>query len=187
MRQCWSEGELRAYLDRELPPQDLQLVAAHLAECPACEALRVQLAERAARVSALMDALTEPEPVAWMPPMPRPARMGWRWAMAAVALAAGLAVAVLVLPGRTERPRPPEAVRTSAVQPLPAEQAVTQPEPRRQGAPGRRRPRPQVFLALDDEPIETGVVMRVALGDGEIPVDVIFGPEGRARAIRLVK
>jgi anti-sigma factor RsiW len=185
MKQCWSEGELRAYLDRELPPEDLQLVAAHLAECPACEALRVQLAGRAARVSALMGALAEPQPVVWTPPMPRPARTWQRWAMAATALAAGLVVAVVVLPTRTERP--PEAVRTSAVQPLPVEQALTQPEPPRQLAPGRRRPRPQVFLALDDEPIETGVVMRVALGDGEVPADVIFGPEGRARAIRLVK
>jgi hypothetical protein len=43
-----------------------------------------------------------------------------------------------------------------------------------------------LFLALDDEPIETGIVVRVALGEAEIPADVIFGTDGRAHAIRLV-
>jgi hypothetical protein len=46
---------------------------------------------------------------------------------------------------------------------------------------------PDYYLALDDEPIETGVVMRVALGPAEVPADVIFDQEGRARAIRFSK
>ena len=41
-------------------------------------------------------------------------------------------------------------------------------------------------MALDDEPIDTGVVMRVALGPAEVPADVVFSPDGRPRAIRLV-
>ena len=49
MRRCWSEGALRAYLDRELPPEDMERVAAHLGECPRCEACRTELAGRAAR------------------------------------------------------------------------------------------------------------------------------------------
>jgi hypothetical protein len=44
----------------------------------------------------------------------------------------------------------------------------------------------QYFLALDDEPFEVGVVRRVALGPEEVPADVVFGPDGRARAIRLL-
>ena len=37
MNQCWPEGALRAYLDGELPPQDMQAVAAHLGKCAACD------------------------------------------------------------------------------------------------------------------------------------------------------
>jgi len=42
------------------------------------------------------------------------------------------------------------------------------------------------FLALDDEPIETGVVMRVGVEPGNVLADIVFGPDGRAHAIRLV-
>jgi len=41
------------------------------------------------------------------------------------------------------------------------------------------------FLALDDEPIEGGIVMRVTV-PGSTPADIVFSPDGRARAIRLV-
>ena len=37
MKACWTEGELRAYLDRELPANDRDSVAAHLAECGECD------------------------------------------------------------------------------------------------------------------------------------------------------
>ena len=55
-----------------------------------------------------------------------------------------------------------------------------------------RRPRVQPatpanhFLALDDEPIETGVIMRVGVEPGNFQADIVFGPDGRAHAIRLV-
>jgi hypothetical protein len=42
------------------------------------------------------------------------------------------------------------------------------------------------FVSLDDEPISTGVVLRVELGPKGVPADVIFGPDGRPHAIRLV-
>ena len=48
-------------------------------------------------------------------------------------------------------------------------------------------PQVQYYLALDDEPIDTGVVMRVALDGTGIQADVIFDAEGRPRAIRTVK
>ncbi len=98
MTQCWSEGALRAYLDRELPPEDIQRAAAHLKECTACDGLCKELAARAARVAELVESLPELEaetlhvPVRMPVRMPRRAGGGPRigWVGAAVALAAGL-------------------------------------------------------------------------------------------------
>ena len=61
MTQCWSEGALRAYLDRELPTGEIQRAAAHLRECTVCDGLCKELAARAARVAALLDLLPELE------------------------------------------------------------------------------------------------------------------------------
>src|SRR5262249_3895870 len=61
MTNCWSEGALRAYLDRELPAEDMKSVAAHLGECSSCDALCAELAGRAARVFALIETLPKPE------------------------------------------------------------------------------------------------------------------------------
>ena len=54
---------------------------------------------------------------------------------------------------------------------------------KRQLPPDRQ---PDDFISLDDEPMTTGVVLRVELGPRGIPADVIFGPDGRPHAIRLV-
>jgi hypothetical protein len=56
----------------------------------------------------------------------------------------------------------------------------------RRRAPAEPKPRVEDYVALDDEPIEAGVVVRVGFSGGQVPADVIFGPDGRARAIRLV-
>ncbi len=45
----------------------------------------------------------------------------------------------------------------------------------------------QYYLALDDGPIDTGVVMRVAFDGTGMQADVIFDAEGRPRAIRPIK
>src|ERR1035441_10991660 len=98
MTECWPEGALRAYLDRELPAEDMPRVAAHLGECTVCDGLCTELAARAARVSALLEVLPE-----WGEAMPRPAspaRAPHRratWAGIAVALAAGLALAAYLM------------------------------------------------------------------------------------------
>ena len=42
------------------------------------------------------------------------------------------------------------------------------------------------FVALDDEPIETEVIVRVTIDDGLAQADVMVGPDGRAHAIRMV-
>ena len=104
MTQCWSEGALRAYLDRELPTEDMQRVAAHLGECTACDGLCTELAARAAHVSALMELLPE-----WSAAMPVRARPRWSdnggriGSASPRQLAAGLAVAAYLLPDRAPK------------------------------------------------------------------------------------
>ena len=57
MTQCWSEGELRAYLDGELPPRDMDRLAAHLRECAACGGLCAELEVRADLLTRWLGAL----------------------------------------------------------------------------------------------------------------------------------
>src|SRR5260370_8570929 len=104
MTQCWSEGELRAYLDRELPTEDMQRVAAHLGDCTVCDGLCTELAGRAAHVSALMELLPE-----WTAAAPRAATTAKRrvlrphWVGIAVALAPCLALPAYLMPNSHPR------------------------------------------------------------------------------------
>jgi hypothetical protein len=198
MTNCWSEGALRTYLDRELPPADMKAVAAHLGECSACDALCTELAGRAARVFALLEALPEPE-IITLRPAPRRAPSRWLWPGAAVALAAGLAIASIVM--QKNHPGPvasnPEPVRllppveTVEPSPVPRVQALTA-APAARKVLARIRPKAATtpdmdyFVALDDQPIESGVIMRMAIQPGNAQADIVFDPAGRARAIRLV-
>src|SRR5450759_4092655 len=116
MTQCWPEGALRAYLDGELPAEDMQRVAAHLGDCTVCDGLCTELAARAAHVSALMALLPE-----WSGATARPAIAAGRrsnWIGIAVALAAGLALAAYLLPDR--HPREAVVHRAPAPAPVPA-------------------------------------------------------------------
>src|SRR6185312_9974164 len=101
---------------------------------------------------------------------------------------------------RTESPRsvaPPRVAPTRSVMEQAAAPAVeAPPEATAPEAPApvkaksvKRAKPPQVryYLALDNEPIDTGVVMRVALGDTAVEADVIFDSDGRPRAIRTAK
>lgn len=199
MKECWSEGELRAYLDRELPPDDLDRVAAHLEQCSRCQALRAGLAARAVRVSTLLEQ-ADPGGEAYGLPelarLPKP-RRGRAWKVgAALAMAAAFTIAFAVHLGQASRPvRQPSTKRPeiAAVPPAPPPVEVAAPVTERR-RPVRPRPRaalPRVhtdyFMALDDEPIDTGIVVRVALGPDELKADVIFDPAGRPRAIRPVQ
>jgi anti-sigma factor RsiW len=154
MYQCWTDGDLRAYLDRELPGPDRDRAASHLAVCGECGARFRAIEARAERVATALSALADGITTV---PAPRPTapkvRMWPRWA-AAVAVAAGLAV-VLVSP-RAKAPSPAVA---------------------RQKAE---------FVALDNEPIDAGLVVRVSLGPDNVQADVIVSADGRARAYRLV-
>ena len=203
MRRCWSEGALRAYLDRELTPEDMERAAAHLGECPWCEACRAALAGRAARVSGFMNVLPEPGPATSLPLITRQPRTTWPWAAAALAAAVVIAFVLApkrVVPVSSGAPVQSPSVQSGADALVRARPPGRAPAPANTGSPvqstaprhSKRQPdEPRAtadyYLALDDEPIETGVVMRVALGPAEVPADVIFDQDGRARAIRLSK
>ena len=197
MKECWPEGALRAYLDGELAPADMQAVAAHLNECAACEQTHGELSARAGYVAGLMGTLAEPVGR----PAPRRAEAArvsgsWRWTAAAVAMAAGLAIATVLIPKPEVRKASPTValLGPEAVAPAPVEVPRIQPARVSQAAPPVARVKSRVresaaeggpFLALDDEPIEGGIVMRVTV-PGSTPADILFSPDGRARAIRLV-
>jgi hypothetical protein len=198
MTQCWSEGALRAYLDRELSPEEIQLAAAHLRECAECDGVCKQLASRGARVAALLDLLPELEVETLHVPARIPHRVSARprlgWVGAAVALAAGLGIAAYLVPRRQPAPVVVAVAPAPAVpQPLPPaaqppEETAMAIRPVRSAV--RRTPRPVAdagdFVALDDEPFESGVIMRVAVTPGKTQADIVFGPDGRARAFRLI-
>src|SRR6185295_1364296 len=99
MKECWSEGALRAYLDRELPPEDMEWMAAHLEVCSECGDHWAELAGRAERVSALMNTLPDPDRTVSILRTPRRVKITtWRWAGAAAALAAGLVLGIVLMP-----------------------------------------------------------------------------------------
>jgi hypothetical protein len=201
MKDCWDEGCLRAYLDRELPPEEMTRVAMHLGGCELCHARYNELAGRAARVTALMETLevrrTVSPQIAAVPRWKKaPARPV---AMAVLALAATAAMAFVLLPKRGETPKPVAAPLAAPSRPAMQQAALPESEPKvdrpapspvKAKGPGQKRakgPSAQYYLALDDEPIDTGVVMRMALDGAGVQADVIFDAEGRPRAIRTVK
>jgi len=213
MSKCWSEGELRACLDGELPEQEREAAARHLAECETCSALNRTVAERAGRVAALMQGLGVSDLPVKAPAVlaPRVVKLAPRiplWARVAVpaALAAGVILGFIV---HGKMARPAVQPKTVAIQPVsPPGSGTTEPQqateslappsspsprraavrpPRRSASPVRTVSTNDYYLALDDEPIETGVVMRVALGSENVQADVIFDSQGRPRAIRSVR
>ncbi|HLK62401.1 MAG TPA: zf-HC2 domain-containing protein [Bryobacteraceae bacterium] len=201
MKECWSEGELRAYLDRELPPDDMERIAGHLEVCSECGDLWSELAGRASRVSLLMESLAEAEPASAVSIARAPRRVKqtkWLWTGVAAALAAGLVLAFVALSKHQPTvtavvPTPPVVLATPdpvVLPPARAVSAVAHPGAVHSATPVKRRVpearQPDDFVSLDDEPISTGVVLRVELGPKGIPADVIFGPDGRPHAIRLV-
>src|SRR6185436_10960277 len=132
MKDCWSEGNLRAYHDGELPPEAREHVAAHLPVCAPCQALSDEVAGRAARVSSLMAALPEPNQVMWMPRRPvAPRRVaGWPvWAGAAAALAAGIAMAMWAAPGSEDARTLPLVSRVGPSTPVAVPEAIPVLEP----------------------------------------------------------
>jgi len=182
MKNCWTDGDLRAHMDGELAPDAQAAIAAHLEACSACGARYRELAQRAAWVSAVMDFSENAPAIPAARPRPR------RWLLGAVGLAASLAVALLLLPKRAPE-RPVQVVAKVVVPPVPAPVQTAAPavHPAVHHAAPRRHEPPEEFLRLDDEPIETATIVRVSAEDGALQADLIVGPDGRAHAIRVVR
>jgi anti-sigma factor RsiW len=194
MSECWDEGGLRAYFDRELPPEDLSRVAAHIGVCAECHGRYNELAARATRVSSMMSALGV---VAYAAAPAAPSRRRWVQPAAlgatALALAAAAALAFVWIPKPTPQAQPVAAPHVErSHRPIQAEAPPAAAVPTKVvHAKAQRHAKPaetDYYLALDDEPIDMGVVMRVALDSAAaVQADVIFDAEGRPRAIRPVK
>ena len=87
--------------------------------------------------------------------------------------------------------RPVPLTPAIAPQAAPAElalvpESVDEPAPRRVRKARKAVPDREYFIALDNEPFESGVIMRVDVKPGNVQADVVFGPDGRAHAFRLV-
>jgi anti-sigma factor RsiW len=203
MKRCWPDGDLRAYLDGELPLETVRELGAHLDTCAECRERHLALSGRAARVASLMAMLPEAAPAGTVSKMPARAGHRRQWAVAALSLAAALAIGFVMLPKRTSQPAPvakvPAGVMSEAVPETgsgaaaaPAEQSAAAMPDARAHAVQRRSGQPAAaqqadyFLRLDDEPIETGTVVRVGAENGDVQADLILGPDGRAHAIRVV-
>jgi anti-sigma factor RsiW len=189
MTGCLQAGDWRAYLDGELRPEEMVRAGEHLAECAACRELHQEIAGRASRVSSLMMDLD----AAPVPMVRNAARRPVRaWVMAGMGVAAALAAAFVLAPQRVQTVEAPTIAQhvpepVAAPPAPPVEVAASEPRvSRRKSAPQKRAPKPQYYLALDDQPIETGTVMRVAFESG-MQADVIVDADGRPRAIRAVR
>lgn len=105
MSNCWSEGELRAYVDREMAVDERARLAEHLGGCAACEARLGTIEARAERVATALNALAEDVLPARQTAGRRTVRLWPRWAGAAAA-AAALALALLTPQARPPAPAP---------------------------------------------------------------------------------
>ena len=171
MNECWDEGGLRAYFDRELPPEELAKIAGHIGACAECHTRYNEVAARAMGVGSMMNALAVEGPIAPAPSLPI---RRWAAPAAAAILAAAVLAFVLVPKQRAARPQPVAAPRGERVQkPIQAHAPSVEPAGLTARGPAKvahvkvahraQAPETDYYLALDDEPIDIGVVMRVAL------------------------
>jgi hypothetical protein len=177
------EGELRAWLDRELSPPEMEAIERHLTECRQCSALSEALSSRAAYVGAVMGALQH------MPQVPMRARqtVPHRVIAAALVLAAACLLLTIFMHKRPQPVARPVAPATCCTVLATASPPPLMPPSSQVRASVRRviaRNQVGYYLALDDDPIESGVVLRVTLPESGLLADVIFDEQGRPRAVR---
>jgi anti-sigma factor RsiW len=189
MKQCWPEGDLRAYRDGELALDAGRDLAVHLEACEACGARYWELSDRAARVSKLLAVLPEMAPMGAVPSLRLPVRHRRQWAVAALSLAAAVALGFVLLPKRASQVaqvvQPPVAAIPAEKSPVVVPAARRRPARRRATQPALEQAA-DYFLRLDDEPLETGTIVRVGAENGDVQADLILGPDGRAHAIRVI-
>jgi hypothetical protein len=160
----------------------MEAVERHLTECRQCSALSAELSVRAAYVGALMGALQQRPKAPARAPRTAPRR--------AIAAALVLAAACLLLIALVHKPvevGQAGSLRRIVNPPTPVVQIATTPQPRaslRAAHVSKRPSAVRYYLALDDDPIESGVVLRVTLPDSGLLADVIFDEQGRPRAVR---
>jgi anti-sigma factor RsiW len=192
MKRCWLEGDWRAYYDRELPSEEMAAGGRHLEECPACAGLYREVSERAARVAGWLREIDAAEVVACAAPVRLARRRRWVAPAAAAGIAAVLLLGVWLWPGskgsKIAAPAPRPAVVAANAPPAaarPASPVRAQGNRRRLRQP-LKPTRVDYYMALDDEPLESGVVVRMALNDSGSQADVLFDAMGRPRAVRPV-
>ena len=114
-------------------------------------------------------------------------KRAFRWA----GLSAVAAFASLLLVCQTRAPQPPVRSRpatmavskTTAIPVAPvALKLMVHHHPKKSRPTRRSTP---VFIALDDSPVETGVVVRVKTD--EIEAEVLLGEDGQAHAVRFLR
>jgi len=195
MTQCWPEGELRAYLDRELCTEDMQRVAAHLGNARFVAACAGNWPPGGARFGAAGCAARVERGRAAGGAAGQAAReLGGRCRGAGGGLAVAATWCRSAIRGQRAwfpRPRP----RRNSVDrrhkpivcpPVAVAEMTPAPAPRRVRRVRPAAPEPNYFVALDDEPFESGIIMRVDVKPGNLRADIVFGPDGRAHAFRLV-
>jgi len=107
-----------------------------------------------------------------------------RWTV----LSAVAAVALLVVLWQTRTPRivgPPIRPTIAKAITIPVQPPAAVPVALTRRKPIRQARTTPVFIALDDSPVEAGLVVRVK--SGELEADVLLGDDGRAHAIRFLR
>lgn len=209
---CLHDGTLQAYLDRELPENEMRGAGAHVETCAVCRGRLAALEATAQRVHASLDVLTAGElaaPVEAMGPKAAAASPApWRWIAVAAALVLAASAGLYLAANHRVQPIARKIAASPAVRAVPVRETLSRPvlrpsirvrkrfPTRHPGAPLAPAPS-NGFIALgDSDPMQIGVVVRVKVpvadtwfpgATQEVAADLVIGEDGRARAIRFVR
>lgn len=196
---CNFNGNLVAWIDGELPPQDAAAVARHVQSCAEC---RERIAQYRQVSGDFAGFYAGPANLP-APALLKPSRRTPRWVPAAIAIAAAVVVAILLAP-RAPKPLPEVQPQTASVQPpheepLPvAQSAAPVDRVKRVHSVVRRQPAvQQVAQGNDAEAPPSGPTVRIAIPadsiypPGAVPegmayfANVSLGSDGSVRSVRL--
>lgn len=107
-----------------------------------------------------------------------------RWgAFAATAIASALVLWQFRPMPTTVQPTPPPVIARATT--FPAQLPAIVPVRPHTRAIRHHAPRTPVFIAFDDNPVESGLVVRV--NSGGLEADVLLGEDGQAQAVRFLR